>query len=260
VTVTNGRDCNKRIGRYFSVIDSEEFDAWAALWDAHGEILAARGIDLKKLASTWAEQTKRKLADPGAQSDFKELCEVGCSPIVLAFLLGIMRFSPELPELWSQVAGPPEQRRKISLAFERTAETVEDAFRDLMKADFKMPSSLTAKGIVPPTAVAESLRFYSRVLNLDASLASEAEARSGEELAKYMLVSYAKKATGRYRDRNIATIIGEIFGPVDYNEVAQRMWRSRNYVRLDKNFDWLTGLLFAAGVVMDARIGNVTNC
>jgi hypothetical protein len=242
-----------------SVFDLEQFKDEGALWDVYAEILASRGIDLNDLARTWSEQTKQKLADPGAQSDFDELCEGGCSPIVLAFILAVMRFSPELPALWSHIAGPAEQRRKVGLVFQRAAAKVEDAFRDLMKADIKLPPYLTAKGIVPPATVAASLRFYSRFLNLEASLTSETGTRSGEEVAKYLLVSYIKKATGRYRDRNAATIIGEIFGPVDYNEVAQRMWRNRNYRRLDKNFAWLIDFLFAMGVVIDARIRNVTN-
>lgn len=239
------------------MFDLDDFKDEAALWDVHAEILASRGLDLNSLAATWSTQTKGKLANPGAQFDFEELCKQGCSPIVLAFIVAVMRFSPELPLLWSQIAGPREQRRKIGIGFQKTAQKVEDVFRDLMKADIKMPPYLTAKGILPPATVATSLRFYSRFLNLEESLTTET--RSSEEVAKYLLVGYIKKATNRYRDRNAATIIGEILGPVDYNEVAQRMWRSRNYRRLDKNFNGLTGFLFAMGIVIDARVRNVTN-
>ena len=78
-------------------------------------------------------------------------------------------------------------------------------------------------------------------------------------VAKYLLVGYVEKATGRYRDRNTATIIGEILGPVGYDDVAQRMWRHRNYTRLHGNFSGLVSFLFAMGVVIDDRIRNVTD-
>jgi len=240
------------------VVNLDDFKDEAALWDVYAEIMISRGIDLNKLAATWSKQAKDRLASPGARSDFEELCVHGCSPVVLAFILAVMRFSPELPALWSHIAGPREQRRKVGLLFDRTAQKVEEAFRDWAKAGIKMPPYLTAKGIVPPPTVVASLRFYSRFLNLEKSLTSD-ETRSGEEVTKYMLASYVKKATGRFRDRNAATIIGEIFGDADYNEVAQRMWRSRNYARLDKNFSGPTSFLFAMGFVIDARIRNVTN-
>ncbi|HET6843594.1 MAG TPA: hypothetical protein VFK06_18220 [Candidatus Angelobacter sp.] len=236
----------------------DDFKDEAALWDVYAQLMAVRGVNLNKLAATWPEQEKKKLTNPVARLEFEELCDKGCASAVLAFILVVMRFSPELPALWSHIAGTREQRRKVGLLFQRTAQKVEDTFSDWIKADVKMPHYLTAKGIVPPPTVAASLRFYSRFLNLEESLTS-GEIRSSEEVVKYLLTSYIKKATGRFRDRNAATLIGEIVGQVDYNEVAQRMWRSRNYARLDKNIAGLTGFLFAMGVVIDARVRNITN-
>lgn len=247
----DGADC--------SVVEPDQFKDEGAAWDVFAEIWASRGIDLNKAARDWAKKELAKLHDPGAQADFRELCNEGCSPIILACILACMKFSPELPVWWSHIAGAAQQRRKTARVLERTAKTLEDAFQGVIDADMKLPHRLTSKGIVPPKGVVASLRFYSKILNLEETLTSTGETRSGEEVSKYLLVGYVKEATGHYRDRNTATIIGEILGPIGYDDVAQRMWRLRNYARLDGNFSGLANFLFAMGVVIDDRIRNVTD-
>jgi len=44
--------------------------------------------------------------------------------------------------------------------------------------------------------------------------------------------------------------LAEVVGPAEHNEVAQRMWRARDYQRLERHFSKLTDLLFAMGVVI----------
>jgi len=56
--------------------------------------------------------------------------------------------------------------------------------------------------------------------------------------------------TGRFHDRSVSGLVGEVLGPSDYNEVAQRMWRSRNYERIDKHYSWITRFLVAMSVVI----------
>ena len=59
--------------------------------------------------------------------------------------------------------------------------------------------------------------------------------------------------TGRFHDGNVSGLLAEVFGPVDSNEVAQRMWRSRNYARLEKQFSKLTDFAVATSVVIGNR-------
>jgi hypothetical protein len=56
--------------------------------------------------------------------------------------------------------------------------------------------------------------------------------------------------TGRFHDRNVSGLIAEVTGSTDYIEVAQRMWRGRNYKRIDKHFSWMTRFLVAMSVVI----------
>ena len=56
--------------------------------------------------------------------------------------------------------------------------------------------------------------------------------------------------TGRFHDRSVSGLIGEIVGSPDYNEVAHRMWRARNYERIEKHFSWIPRFLVAMSVVI----------
>jgi hypothetical protein len=77
-----------------------------------------------------------------------------------------------------------------------------------------------------------------------------AELASLAEICKYVLASYVKRSTGRFHDRNVSALIGALTQSSDFNEVAQRMWRSRNYNRLDKHFSSIAALLVAMSVAM----------
>ncbi len=58
----------------------DEFEAEQSLWNAHRQVLRARGVDLDKVFAEWAAKQARELASPGAQTDFAELCSHGCIP------------------------------------------------------------------------------------------------------------------------------------------------------------------------------------
>ena len=81
-------------------------------------------------------------------------------------------------------------------------------------------------------------------------LSVDTETRSIRDFLKYILAGYVKRATGRYHDKGVSALLADVAGPPDYNEVAQRMWRLRNYQRMEKYFSIFTDFLFAMGVVI----------
>jgi hypothetical protein len=48
-------------------------------------------------------------------------------------------------------------------------------------------------------------------------------------------------------------LLAEVTGPDDYNEVAQRMWRTRNYARLERQFSKFTRFALAASIAIARR-------
>ena len=56
--------------------------------------------------------------------------------------------------------------------------------------------------------------------------------------------------TGRFHDRCVSGLVSEASGSLEYIEVAHRMWRTRNYERVDKHFSWMTRFLVTMSVVI----------
>jgi hypothetical protein len=126
----------------------------------------------------------------------------------------------------------------------------EDARKDLENEWKKAASSL---GVVTPSRLISVLRTYIRAINLAEKLAADLETRSILELSKYLLASYVKRATGRFHDKNVSGILAAVVGPSEHNDVAQRMWRHRNYSRIDKHLSSVTQGLLAMGIVIAGR-------
>jgi len=228
-----------------------KFEAGQALWDAHRKILLKRGVDLDKAFAEWAERQGQKLASPGARTDFAELCRHGCTPQVLAAIIALFRFAPRVERLWAEMIGHPRKRQKVTRALEKAASMLEEVFGEFIAAeDESQRETFADLGRIPLSRLVSEVRFYIRFLNLAEGLAEDTETRSIREVTNYLLASYVKRATGRFRDRNVSALLGELAGSVDYNEVAQRMWRTRNYQRLEKHFSKLTDFLFTMGVVI----------
>jgi hypothetical protein len=226
-------------------------DAVQRLWDTYVGIIGKRGVDLPAVVATAAERVRDTLMDPGARIDFDQLCEKGCIAEILALLVGFLRFSPNVRHLWSEMVGQPEKRNATIRKLRRAADAIDDVFAELVKHDKELPDVGT--DMASPAKVAASLRFYCRVLDLSEVIVKEGRIRSSEEMAKFLLASYVERATGKACDRNVSGIIAEVLGPVDHNEVAQRMWRHRNSKRLKENLASLADLLHAGGVAVSRR-------
>jgi hypothetical protein len=219
-------------------------EALQNLWNVHCKILSKRGVDLPHALKQWASKQEEGLPSPGARGDFKELCANGCVAEILAILFAGLRWSPKFEDFWSQFHGSPKDRRRVSKNLEKTATAIERLFALLIRfEDDEVTSKLTKIGRIGPGRMASELRLYARLLNLTDSISRETQTRSLADFCKFALTDYAKLSTGRFRDRNISSLIAEAIGSVDYNEVAHRMWRSRNFKRIGAHFQQLSGLL-----------------
>lgn len=217
-----------------------------ALWNAYLESRKSRGIDIDQDCEKWAEQEAQKLNSPGAREDFAELCKDGCNPQVLAAIITLIRYCPLFESIWAMMVGPPENRQKVAGTLENAAATLENVFRGFMAVEDENDRTKFAKiGRIHPSRMVSELRLYGRLINLAKLLAVDTEAHSLEEVSRYILSSYVDRTTGRPHDKNVSGLIAEISNSPDYNEVAYRMWRNRNYERLEKHFSWIIDLLVA---------------
>jgi hypothetical protein len=221
------------------------------LWEAYGLILRARGFDPGQASAEWAARQAQKLTTIEARVAFGRLCECGCVPQVLAAILALLHHAPGFKTLWEELLGNRRERQRVVRNLLKTSGMLEDTFGGFIAAENGlMQRPFLELGHLPPSRLISELRFYVQLLHVIEWLAKHSEIRSLEEVSRYLLTSYVKRATEKFRDSDTSALLAEIVGPFDYNDVAQRMWRLRNYKRLDKRCFEMTNFSLAAGVVI----------
>ena len=218
------------------------------LWNACRQMMARDGIDL---GAVWwkliVEQTQWILSSE-ARRDFEELCEAGCVPLVLASIIGLIRHAPRLKTLWKVMLLHTKERMKMAAVLEEAAAVLEALFREVIAAeDENQKGDYAAIGHLQPSRLVSELRFWATIIKIDLKFADELQVYSLAEFTKYLLVGYVRRATGTFCDRNVSGLTGAIVDSPDHNEVAQRMWRYRNYNRLEKHLSSLPDLLLDMG-------------
>jgi len=219
-------------------------------WVLYRDVMAEKGVDISRFYADAAESVKQDFSTPGAKADFVELCISGCSPEILAFLVWLLRHSPQVSNWWQSTLGDRRKRQKTKVTLENAASTIENVFAPMLKADEKIREKLAHSRFLMPKELIAQLRLYARFITFGELLAADPGIHSLTEFVRYLLVGYVKRATGRFCDRNVSGLIGELGEYAEYDEVAQRMWRHRNYERLDEHLSSLADGLNAMGIVM----------
>jgi hypothetical protein len=163
-------------------------------------------------------------------------------------LLTAMPYIPQIEVFWSRIFLMPYRREKTTKALQKAASALEETFKEMVVLDGEVPAETwTSIGRLSPSHLIRELRVYSDVLNFGDKIAGDMEVRSIEELAKFLMTSYVKRTTGSFNDKRVSSLIEETSGLSGYNETAHRMWRSRNYPRLEKHCLWLTEVMLVFG-------------
>jgi hypothetical protein len=229
----------------------EELQEEVAFWKSYREICRSKQIDTFKLYMNLAEEEKQNLASPGAREEFIELCEAGCFQPILAGIVMLLRNAALLEAFWTAMVGHPDNREKTTRTLESAAQTLESLFSVVIGTEKEGKNTeLERIGRLPVSRLVNELRLYTRLIKFASSISAETETRSPAELAKYLASSYVRSITGRFHDRSVSGLVSEACGSPEYDEVAHRMWRTRNYERIDKHFSWMTRFLVAMSVVI----------
>jgi hypothetical protein len=235
-----------------NVPQTDPYENEQALWNLYRQTRQSAGIDIDKFYADCAEHVKRDLTSPGAREDFTELCKDGCFAQAIVAIITLIQYCPRLENFWKMIVGPPENRQRVIRTLENAATSLEGLFAiPISLENEKSPEEYARIGRIPPSRMIAELRLYSRAIGIAEKFAVETDTHSLAEFSKYILSSYVNRMTGSFHDRNVSGLIGETTDSPDYNEVAHRMWRHRNYERLDKVFSGVSGLVVAISIVMN---------
>jgi hypothetical protein len=244
------------------------------LWEMHCSKGASLGLNMPLLWSSWATIKKDSLREWGADKSFDELCNQGCTPIPLAMTVELFRPLQSLETKWRAVTGSKRQREQKIHALERAAnalEILQRSIADVVTSDLREsfdadllewfrkeiinPSTLDKDWDLPvphPATTIRALRLYASTLRMFEFLSAELQIDSTTTLAKYLISAYVEKATGTFHDANVSSLIGASM-KTTYEETAHRMWRSRNYQRINSELSWSAPLLVAFGVITSPK-------
>jgi hypothetical protein len=229
----------------------EELAQEVAFWNRYREARRIEGIDIAQLYADLAAAQKQALTSLGAREDFTELCNNGCFQITLAAVVVLLRYSPQLENYWLELVGRPDNREKSARNLELAVHTLEDLFGSIVSAEIEGKNAeLVQIGRLPVSRVISELRLHIRFINFAGTLQQDKEIRSPVELTKYLLTSYVRRMTGRPHHRNVSSLIQEVLGLANYDDVAHRMWCNRNDKRIHNHFSWMTRILVVASVVV----------
>lgn len=223
-------------------------------WDHYLRTATERGFDLAEMLDRWVQSQKLRFHNPLTIADFDELCAHGCQPPVLMLLVVFVKNAPQLSILWASYLGQSRVRKSASMSLEAAASTLEEVFAKFIALENDaVRRQMEEFDRVPLTILISELRMYSEFLRLAEILKAGFETRSPVELARFLLTYYVGRATGRPHDRNVSSLLSEIQSLEVYDEVAQRMWRDRNYKRLLKHHQNIGEISCVLGVVVSRR-------
>jgi hypothetical protein len=222
-------------------------------WDTFRQLTTEDGVSLEVAWSKWAETQKQGLLSPGAQAVFSELCQAGCVPEILASILTLIRFAPRLNEWWQETLGRSDERQKALLLLEKAAKALKACYGELPAPSTANTKTNPAKIEHPSLSLLTQIQSHNDMWVFFNRIAQTFDVNSLMEFAKYLLVAYVKGTTGRFRDRSVSALLGETHGPVSYDEVTHRMWRNRNYERLEHGLLMFSDLLLELSLVISRR-------
>lgn len=221
------------------------------LWKATREFILHRGYDLKLVIPTWVDGQRELLRSMEGQEGFAELSELGCKPHMLLAILALLRHAPRLESTWKLAVEPPLIRERMAKRMDAAASAVEKMFLispDDEPKDWKHVEKL---GHIPPYRIVSELRFYSQMMRFIGTFTKDIGAHSLTEVSKYLLADYVYRTTGRFRDRACSALVADVVRAPKYDEVIHRMWRNRNYRRLNRSLSGMSKFINGLGDAVD---------
>jgi hypothetical protein len=156
----------------------------------------------------------------------------------------IKKAASELENLVGTIANVLVQDSRSSM----NSDSRESLREEIINPGDNVLISLMNAGVRHPATTISDLRLYASVLDMIQSFENETNVTSSDMLVKYLMSAYVFRATGRFHDEEVSALIGNALGII-YDETAHRMWRKRNYERIDKTLTGIADMLTEFGVV-----------
>ena len=257
-------------------IDNGRFNSLREFWHKLCSIQLSNGVNLPDRLGAWTKGKEDLLRRAGVCREYEELCSAGCIPISLAIALSTFRISRKTAEIWKSTLGSKRQRTQTIGHLQKAADSLERAHEQLIDAvlaqknimldpdlrrwlstapdrpqgrPWSVPWPKDARAQHPMTVV-NSLRTYASIVSVFDEISEGQHVHSADSFSRYLLSAYVKRVTNEFHDREVSALISAASGIEGYDETTHRVWRSRNYSKLDQEFSSLAELMCGIGLVI----------
>jgi hypothetical protein len=258
----------------------QSLDDLQQVWNGLSSIYASKGVDLPQVARDLVKKRKESLDRWASIDSFNALSVEGCNEYSLVLCLKLTESARAHTHKFQRALGSGRERDQAARSFDKAAAALERFITSLDAAvwdDFASAASTPsrvletahnlAKQINPrdeeaqwpgylaaphPNTILRGLRFYSRLFR-DLPHLWDPGMPYSESLGKYLLSAYTKRITGKFHDREVSALLGNATSTDGYDETAHRMWRSRNYRRIQQQCSSLVDLVVDVGPVIGKK-------
>jgi hypothetical protein len=191
------------------------------------------GLDLPSPRLTAFATFRLKLLEPyRIQPDIKRLESWGVKKETLALVLMAINLAPGFDYFLRERLGNKQVRQKQAKMLLAPLPVL-GQFSEISGRNTQSHS--TASDFFPdPERLAQGLKVYASMLTWADELWDAMGVHSFQETTKYAFAGFVKRVSGKYHDKEVSALTGAALQREDYDETAHRVWRIRNYPRLDK--------------------------
>jgi hypothetical protein len=194
------------------------------------DALVSTGLRKGGTFSKWTEFRLGLLKDFHITADIQRLVEWGINKETLNVSLFFINLAPMLDYFFKEMFG--DKRTRLRNA--RSLATAAAVLENMSKLVPGMPDTF---GKIPSLDItANGVKHYASMLVWGETAYEFIGANSLVEVTKYALAGLVKNKTGKFHDREVSALTGAALQKFDYDETAHRVWRIRNYGRLEKSF------------------------
>jgi hypothetical protein len=238
-------------------------------WALCCAISLRRGVDVPPRLAKWSEQKKQSLDEYSTKPSFEKLCANGCYQLPPAIVMAIVQPLRSFEKKWKRITGTPRERdqtiraiEKAAIALEGLLGSLEEAFSEddslELVSDENLRRQRTASPVfvLPYSDTLDLVDIHTTIGSLKAcasilqvfELSKASGVASADMFVKYLFSAYVYRATTQFHDEEVSVLIGSVMG-TSYDETAHRMWRSRNYRRIDLRLSGVADILTDFGKV-----------
>jgi hypothetical protein len=235
---------------FFASIPPREANKWIEKTFSQEQLVLAMSQGLSdhpdSLLGQWSELFLKSFDSFYIKPDIERLVSLGVRPQTIALAMTGIKLSQQFDGMFGQFGDKRTRQRRAKALLAPLP-----VLLDLANLIGELPPELPAADEFPrPAKIISDLKFLSSIFGWGDWLYEFLGANSLFEVSRFAFASLVREVTGKFHDREVASLTGAALRAAIYDENRHRVWRITNYKRLHGNFPIATRLLLALNIAV----------